>query len=348
MHIGEIVTTMARAAATGRRRLDSDRRSAIFIAAALALASFGAFAYAADAETRLPIVALLNPAPPVTRWSELARNTLREVGYEPGRDVIYMERWASGSLDQLNRDARELARLKVDAIAVGSSAAVRAAGQATKTIPIVAIDMESDPVANGWVANLAKPGGNITGFFLDLPDISGKRLGQLKETIPNLSRVAVLWDALLDPAPLTATQVAARRLGLRLQVLRVRKLADIPGAFDAAVKEHAQAMLLMQSPTFEVNPGHIAAVAIQRRLPLAGVFPAHADAGFLLAYGPDVDDLTHRLWIYVGRILKGERASDLPVQRPNKFDLVLNLKTAEALGVSFPQSLMLQADRVIK
>ena len=339
---------MVRETAIGRRRLNSDRRRAIFIAVTLALATFGAFTYAADPVKTLPIVALLNPAPPVTRWSELARNTLREVGYEPGRDVIFIERWASGSLDKLNRDARELARLRVDAIAVGSSAAVRAAGQATKTIPIVAIDMESDPVASGWVASLAKPGGNITGFFLDLPEVSAKRLSQLKEIVPRLSRVAVLWDALLDQAPLRATELAARKLGLHPLLLEVRTPNDIPQAFDIAIRKHAQAMLLMQSPMLEVNPQQIAGLAIRHRLPLAGVFPAHADAGSLLAYGPDVDDLTHRLWIYVGRILKGERPNDLPVQRPNKFDLVLNLKTAEALGVSFPQSFMLQADRVIK
>jgi putative tryptophan/tyrosine transport system substrate-binding protein len=337
---------MVRETAIGRRRVNSDRRPAIFIA--VTLATFGAFAHAADALKALPIVALLNPAPPVTRWSELARNTLREVGYEPGRDVIFIERWASGSLDKLNRDARELARLKIDAIAVGSSAAVRAASQATKTIPIVAIDMESDPVANGWVASLAKPGGNITGFFLDLPEVSAKRLSQLKEIVPRLSRVGVLWDALLDQAPLRATEVAARKLGLHLLLLEVHTPNDIPQAFDTAIRKNAQAMLLMQSPMLEVNPQQIAGLAIRHRLPLAGVFPAHADAGSLLAYGPDVDDLTRRLWIYVGRILKGERPSDLPVQRPNKFDLVLNLKTAEALGVSFPQSFMLQADRVIK
>lgn len=159
-----------------------------------------------------------------------------ELGYEPGRTIIYLERWAGGSQDQLSRDAAELVRLKVDAIAAGTSAGVRAAVRATTTIPIVAVDMESDPVANGWVANLAKPGGNITGFFLDLPEISGKRLGQLKEIMPRLTRVAVLWDALLDRAPLKATEVAARKLGLRLQVLEVRDLGDIPRAFDTAVE----------------------------------------------------------------------------------------------------------------
>jgi putative ABC transport system substrate-binding protein len=314
---------------------------ALLITLALGASVFPLPVAGAEGEKRTPTVALLNPAPPVARFSKLIRNTLRELGYEPGRNIIYLERWAGGSEERLNHDAAELVELKVDAIAAGTSAGVRAAARATKTIPIVAVDMESDPVANGWIANLAKPGGNITGFFLDLPELSGKRLEQLKEIIPRLSR-------LLDRAPLEATEVAARKLGLRLLVLEVRTLDDIPQALDTAIKKRAQAVLLMQSPTFEVDPDHIAALAIRRRLPIAGIFPPHADAGFLLAYGPNVDDLTHRCWLYMDRILKGEKPSNLPVQRPSKFDLILNLRTAEALGITFPQSFLLQADRVIK
>jgi putative ABC transport system substrate-binding protein len=309
---------------------------------------FGIPAAAADTEKRTPTVALLNPSPPVPRFTQVIQETLQELGYEPGHNIIYLERWGGGREEQLRRDAAELVQLKVDVIAAGSSAGVRAATQATKVIPIVAVDLESDPLANGWVASLGRPGGNVTGFFLDLPELSGKRLEQLKEVIPGLSRVAVLWDPLLDPAALRATETSARALRLRLTILAVRRPDQLSDAFNAAVRKRAQAVLMMQSPTFDGSASQIAALAAQRRLPIAGVFSFLADAGFLLTYGPNVEDLTRRCWIYVDRILKGEKPSNLPVQRPGKFDLVLNLKTAKALGIKFPQTLMLQADRVIK
>jgi len=294
-------------------------------------------------------VGFLNPAPPVPRFSQLFRETLRDLGYVEGRNLLYIERWAGGSEERLHRDAAELVELKVDVIYAGSSAGVRAAANATKTIPIVAVDLESDPVANGWAASLARPGGNVTGFFLDLPELSGKRLEQLKELTPGLSRVAVLWDASLDRTPLKATEVAARALGLRMITLEVRRPEELERAFQRAVKKRAQAVLMIQSPMLEGNAAsQIAGLAAKRRWPSAGFFPFHPEVGFLLSYGPDVDDLIRRSCIYVDRILKGEKPGDLPVQRPAKFDLVLNLKTAKALGITFPQTLLLQADNVIK
>jgi putative ABC transport system substrate-binding protein len=235
----------------------------------------------------------------------------------------------------------------VDVITVGTSVAVRAALGATKTIPIVAVDMESDPVANGWAASLARPGGNVTGFFLDLPELSGKRLEQLKDLIPHLSRVAVLWDALLDRAPLQATLSAARSLGLTLVVLEVQRPDALRGAFDTARNKRAQAVLMMPSPMLEGKATQIAALALERRLPIAGVFPNLAEAGFLFSYGPNVDDLVRRSIVYTDRILKGERPSDLPIQHPVKFDLVVNARTGAALGIHFPQIFISQADRVI-
>jgi putative ABC transport system substrate-binding protein len=208
--------------------------------------------------------------------------------------------------------------------------------------------MESDPVANGWAGSLAVPGGNLTGFFLDQPELSGKRLGQLKELIPGLLRVAVLWDALLDRAPLRATEGTARALGLRLIVLEVRSPKGLPDAFETAVEKKAQAVLMMPSPLLEGSASQIATLATESRLPIAGVFPFLADAGFLYTYGPDVDDLVRRSFIYIDRVLKGEKPGNLPIQRPAKYDFVLNFKTAGALGIKFPQSFLLQASRTIK
>ncbi len=293
-------------------------------------------------------LATLAPSPPTPRFSQLHVKTLRDLGYVEGRNLLFMERWASGSEERLHRDAAELVELKVDVIWGGSSAGVRAAVNATRTIPIVAVDLESDPVANGWAASLARPGGNVTGFFLDLPELSGKRLEQLKELVRGLSRVAVLWDASLDRTPLKATEVAARALGLRMITLEVRRPEELERAFRTAVTKRAQAVLMWGGPMFDGNASKIAALAAQHRLPIAGFFPFHTEAGFLLSYGPDIDDLIRRSWAYADRILKGEKPANLPVQRPAKFHLVLNLKTAKALGITFPQTLLLQADNVIK
>ena len=236
-----------------------------------------------------------------------------------GRNLLFLERWASGSETQLNRDAAELVDLRVDVIVAATSAGVRAAANATKTLPIVAIDMESDPVANGWVASRARPRGNVTGFFLDLPSLSGKRLEQLKEIVPGLRSVAVLWDATLDPTPLRATEAAATALGLRMLALEVQRPDELRRAFDTAVKERAQAVLMMQSPMLEGSAAQVAALAAERRLPIAGIFPFLPKFGFLLSYGPDVDDLIRRTLMYAVRIHKGERPGDLPIQNPEKF-----------------------------
>jgi putative ABC transport system substrate-binding protein len=293
-------------------------------------------------------LALLSPSPPVPRFSQLHLKTLRDLGYVEGRNLIYIERSAAGSEERLHRDAAELVELKVDVIFAGTSAGVRAAANATRTIPIVAVDMESDPVANGWVASLARPGGNVTGFFLDLPELSGKQLEQLKEVVPGLSRVAVLWDTSLDRTPLKATEVSARALGLRMVTLEVRRPNELERAFRTAVNQRAQAVLMMQSPMLRGSASQIATLAVKHRLPIAGLFRFLPESGFLMSYGPDVDDMVRRCWVYADRILKGEKPGDLPVQRPVKFDLVLNLKTAKALGITFPQTIRLQADYVIK
>ncbi|MGH8767249.1 MAG: ABC transporter substrate-binding protein [Burkholderiales bacterium] len=323
-------------------------RPGLLVGAVLAVLVSGLPTVRAEETGKTFKVALLSPSAPVPRFSQLHVKTFRDLGYVEGRNLIFMERWAGGSEERLRRDAAELVELKVDLILAGTSTGVRAAVAATKTIPIVAVDLESDPVANGWVASLARPGGNVTGFFLDMPDFSGKRLEQLKEVVPGLSRVAVLWDTIMDRTPLKATEVSARALGLRMLTLEVRGPEDFERAFRRAVKQRAQAVLMWGSPMFDGNASKIAALAAQHRLPIAGFFPFHPESGFLMSYGPDVDDLIRRCWVYADRILKGEKPGNLPVQRPAKFHLVLNLKTAKTLGITFPQTILLQADHVIK
>ena len=250
-------------------------------------------------------VGLLEPSTPVLRFSSLRLDALRDLGYVEGRNLLFIQRWAAGSEDQLRRNAVELVELRVDVIIAATSTGVRAAALATKTIPIVAVDMESDPVANGWAASLARPSGNITGFFLDLPDLTGKRLEQLKEVVPGLSRVAVLRDSFQDRTPLKATEASARALGPRVVMLEARGPEDFGRAFGRAVKERAQAVLVWGSPMFDGNAAKIAVLATQHRLPIAGLFPFHPESGFLMSYGPDVDDLIRRSCVYVDRILKG-------------------------------------------
>jgi putative ABC transport system substrate-binding protein len=290
----------------------------------------------------------VNPGTPVPRFSQAETEALRAFGYVEGQNLVFIERWAGGSEAQIQRDAAELVKLEVDAIVAGSSAGARAATAATKTIPIVAIDLESDPVAKGWASTIARPGGNITGCFLDLPQLPGKRLEQLQQLLPRLSRIAVLWDTSLNRTPLAATAAAARTLGLRMTTLDVRRASDLEQAFSTAVKQRVQAVLIWGGPLFDANAPRIADLAIKHRLPVAGFFPFHPEAGFLLSYGPDVEDMTRRCMAYVDRIFRGEKPGDLPLQFPEKLYLVLNQRTADRLGIRFPAALEVQAERIIK
>ena len=316
-----------------------------FLLAAILLALSPAMA---DETRKTFKVGAVNPGTSVPRFTQAETEALQALGYSQGDNLTFIERWAGGSEAQLERDAAELVELKVDAIIAGSSAGARAAAAATKTIPIVAIDLESDPVASGWVATVPKPGGNITGCFLDLPELTGKRLEQLRQVVPRLARIAVLWDTSLNRTPLAATAISAKALGLRTTTLEVRRASDLDHAFTTAVKRRAQAVLIWGGPLFDANAPRIAELAIHHRLPIAGFFPFHPESGFLLSYGPDVEDMTRRCMAYVDRILRGEKPADLPVQFPEKLHLVLNQRTADLLGIKFPEALVLQAQRIIK
>jgi putative ABC transport system substrate-binding protein len=277
--------------------------------------------------------------------------SLQEMGYVPGQNFLLEFRGPErpDKYEQHADLAAQLVAAGVDVILASNPSAIEATTKATKTIPIVGVDLESDPVAKGWAATLARPGGNFTGFFLDIPEISGKQLQFLKEIKPVLSRVAVLGDSRVNELQSRATEAAARGAGLTIQAFSVRDIGEVPGAIAEAARQRAGALVVLTSPLVFNNLGRIADAAVKHRLPAICPFaPAFADAGGLIAYGPDITDLFRRAAGYVARILRGAKPGELPVQRPEKFGLVVNLKTARALKLTLPQSLVLRADRVIE
>lgn len=320
-----------------------------FVVVALALLA-GPLAAQAQQPTKVFRVAELNPIPPGPNLEprRVFRQMLRDLGYVQGQNILIEGRYTAGSEEKLRDCAAAEVRLKADVIVAVSSAAVRAAASATKTIPIVGLDLESDPVASGFVVSLARPGGNVTGFFLDLPELNGKRLQLLKETIPGITRVAVLSDPTMDPAPRRAAEGAARSLGLSIQVVEARGPNDFEGAFRAAVRGGNRALSVIQSPMFAAHPKLIVDLAAKYRLPTTSIFAYFTEAGLLMSYGPSLSELFRQAATYTDRILKGARPGELPVQRSTRFELVVNQKTANTLGLTIPPSLRLRADRVIE
>jgi len=273
---------------------------------------------------------------------------LRARGYVVGKTVVFeCRRSDEGREERFRELAAELVRLKVDLIIGISSAATRALRPTTKTIPIVALDLETDPVGSGLAASLARPGGNITGVFLDAPEMNGKRLQLLKEAAPWLSRVAALSDATMDAVPLKAMETAARSLNLRLQTVEIRSPKDFDAAFRTVAREHAGGIVVLESPLTRLHQKKIVDLALKAGLPTIARDPLFAQAGGLMSYGPDVRQLFQQLASFVDRILKGAPPGQLPIERPIRFYLVVNLKTAKALGLQIPPALLLQADQVI-
>jgi len=278
------------------------------------------------------------------------REGLRELGYVEGRTIAIEYRVAEGKEERFPDLASELVHLKVDVIFAAVAAAVRAAQRATTSIPIVTV--VNDPVGAGFVASVARPGGNVTGLSMMSPEVVGKQLELLREVVPKLSRVAVLANpANPGSAPqLRNAQVVARALGMRLQLLEARSPSEIDGAFAAITKERAGALIVLVDPTLArpAQRERIAALAARRRLPTVFALKLHVDAGGLMSYGADIFYLYRRTAIYVDKILKGAKPSDLPIEQATKFELTINLKTAKTLGLSIPQSLLQRADHVIE
>jgi ABC-type uncharacterized transport system substrate-binding protein len=277
------------------------------------------------------------------------REGLRARGYVEGQNIAIEERYAEGSYDRLPGLAAELIRLKVNIIVAAGPQAIQAAKQATGTIPIVMASV-GDPVATGFVANLARPGGNITGISLMMPELTGKQLNLLKEVLPKVSRVAFLGNA-ANPtyAPaLRQAQDAARALGLRLQPLAARDRNEIDSAFAAITKERADAVIVLGDTVLLDHRARIADHAVRRSLPSVFALREQAEAGGLLAYGPSLADGFRRAAPYVDKILKGAKPADLPIEQPVTFELVINLKTANALKLTIPQTVLLRADRIVQ
>ena len=324
------------------------RAVCILLLAAVVPAALPAVAGQQPAKAR---VGVLRPAPdnPVFRRDfEGFRQALREGGYVEGTNLALEYRVRPGNPGELQALAEELVRLKVHVILAIATAGLNATAKATTSVPIVAADLETDPLAAGYVATLARPGGNITGVFLDFPELSGKWLELLKEAVPRLTRVAVLWDPATAPTQPKAAEVAARSLRLRLQPLEARTPGDFEGAFRAAGKERAGAMLVLSSPVFNSARKHLADLASKRRLPAIMPFPGFAEDGGLMAYGPDLLGMYRQAGAIVVKVLKGTPPGDIPVDRPTRFQFVVNLKTARALGLTIPPSVLVRADQVIQ
>ena len=274
---------------------------------------------------------------------------LRDLGWVEGKNISIEHRYAEGGLDRLPDLAADLVRLNVDVIVTFATSDSLAAQKATRAIPIVMV-AAGDPVANGLVESLARPGGNVTGLSQMLQALSGKRLELLKEIVPRLSRVAVLWNPQSASATLNwnENQQPARQLGIQLHSLEVRSSDELDKAFDAATRARAGALAILPDPVISTKLERIVDFATRSRLPSIYQSSEFADAGGLVTYGPDRADLFRRAATYVDKILKGAKPGDLPVDQPNKLAMVVNLKTAKALGITIPQSVLSRADRVIE
>jgi putative ABC transport system substrate-binding protein len=305
----------------------------------------------AQQPTKVPRIGFLaaSPASALSTRIEAFRQGLRELGYVEGKNIIIEWRSAEEKLDRLPALAAELVRLKVDVIVAAGPATTRAAKEATVTIPIV-MGFAGDPVGSGFVASLARPGGNITGLSTLAPEISGKRLELLKEIIPKLSRVAVFGNS-TEPGnaqALKEIELAARALGVQFQYLEVRDPKDIETAFRAATKGRADAVLALNSPVLNSQRTQVVELTVKSRLPTIYDRSEFVEDGGLMTYGVSSTDLFRRAATYVDKILKGRKPADLPVEQPIKFEFIINLKAAKQIGLTIPPNVLVRADKVIK
>lgn len=320
------------------------------LAALTALASIPLAVLAQRREERVRRIGFLGiaSASGYVRELDWIRGGLRDLGYIEGRNVVIEYRWAEGSPERLRGYAEEFARLKVDAILTHATAGALAAARATSSIPIVAAD-GSDPVAAGLVTNLARPGGNVTGSFSFTLEEVGKRLQLLKEIVPGIRKLAYLASPFDPTIARKRNALAEAAISMKVEVREyvMREAADLPEAFNAMSRERCDALLVNNEPLLNSHVGAIASLAVVKRLPSVG-YASYADAGGLLAYGANRPALYGRAGYFLDRIFKGSKAGDIPFERAAKFDTIVNMKTARALGVAIPQSLRLRVDRVIE
>jgi len=300
---------------------------------------------------KVPRIGFLSAVSPSTISARLDafRQGLRELGFVEGKNIVIEWRSAEGKSDRLPGLAAELVRLKVDLVVSGGVATTRAAKQATVTIPIVMM-FDDDPVGSGFVASLARPGGNITGLSTLSPEISGKQLEILKEIVPKLSRVGVLGDVTRPgiPQALREINIAAAAFRVQVQYLEVRGSKDIEIAFRAAIKERVDAVLVLGSPVLTSERKQVVELAVKSRLPAIYAREEPVEDGGLMSYGVSIADLSRRTATYVDEILKGAKPADLAVEQPKNFELIINLKAAKQIGLTIPSNVLARADRVIK
>jgi putative ABC transport system substrate-binding protein len=292
---------------------------------------------------------MFQSAPTAAPFLEAFRQGLRDLGYLEGQNIMFEWRYAEGRPEHLPALAAELVHRQVAVLVTSSTQATLAAKHATTTIPIVFVDL-ADPVQTGLVASFARPGGNLTGLTIVAEELHGKRLELLQEALPGLTRVAVLWNP-ANPAGATFPrdmERVARVLGLTLHLQAVSKAEELDTAFAAVRQARAEALVVPPDGVFNLHRATIAAFAAQHRLPAIYPNRLYLDAGGLMAYGPSYPDQWRRAALYVDKILKGAKPADLPVEQPTKFELVINLTTAEALGLTIPSTVLFQADAVLR
>jgi putative tryptophan/tyrosine transport system substrate-binding protein len=307
----------------------------------------------ADAQQpkKVPRIGFLSVTSPsvLSARVEAFRQGLRELGHVEGKNIVIEYRYAEGKQDRVLALAAELVRLKVDVIVSGGSTVTRSAKEATVTIPIV-MAQDPDPVGSGFVASLARPGGNITGLATLAPELSGKQLELMKEIVPRLARVAVLGTSTRsgNARSLKETELAAGAFGVKLQYLDILSPKDIETAFRAASKGRADAVLVLSSPLLFSQRKHVADLAVKGRLPAILPQSEYVEDGGLMSYATSLTDLSRRAATYVDKILKGAKPADLPVEQPKKFEFIINLKAAKQIGLTIPPNVLVRADKVIK
>jgi putative ABC transport system substrate-binding protein len=327
-------------------------RTAAARACVLALLSIVGWAADISAQTKVARVGILvtpleGTDEEMAQYYEPFRRALARQGWIEGKNGSFEYHLARGTPPQFEEPAAELVKRNVDVIYANSAPATRAAYAATRTIPIISVDLTNDPVAAGYAQSYGRPGRNLTGVFLDAPEFAGKWLQLLRTLVPGLSRVAVLWDPAPGRAHLSAIQEAARTSGIQLQILEVRKPDDIDKAF-AAFRPKTQALVILPSPMTWSQSPRIAELTVDHRLPAISMADQFAEAGGALSYGPDQVVVDERSGVLVAQVLRGTKPGEIPVERPAKFVLILNLKTAKALALAVPDYILLSADRVIR
>ncbi len=313
---------------------------------------FLAASLAAEAQqaARIPSVGILRHGTSDKTGGSIGalRQGLRELGYVEGQTIALEYRFSGQKAETMPALAADLIRLKVDLLFAGGVPAISAAIGASRTIPIVGVDLEGDPVESGFIASFARPGGNVTGLFMDQPGLTGKLLELLREVAPEARQIAVLWDSTTGPYQVRAIKAAAQSLAIEVQVLEFRSPAELEVVLRKATRERPRALIGLSTPLINSISKYVAEFSARNRLPVISMLRRSTEDGGLISYGPDVPHFYRRLATYVDKILKGAKPADLPVEQPTMFELVINLKTAKALGLTIPQSVLVRADQVIQ